>query len=63
MARPVMEQEDAEEPERDPQQEGQPDATEGKNIVDYNANVDCEGSEPRNEPVAQDQSEVNPDAE
>ena len=47
MARPVkgcltarLQQEGAEEPERDPQQEGQPDATEGKDIVDYDLDVD-----------------------
>ena len=33
------------EPERDHQQEGQPDATEGKVIADYDLDVDYEGSE------------------
>ena len=47
-------QEGAEEPERDPQQEGQPDATHGKDITDYDPDVDYEGSEPKVEPVAQD---------
>ena len=39
--------EDAEEPERNlsvPQQEKKPDTTEGKVIVDYNLDIDYEGS-------------------
>ena len=40
-----------------PQQEEQTDATEGKDIVDFNSNVDYEGSEPKNKPVAQQQKE------
>ena len=40
-------QEGIEEPERDPQQEDQPDATEGKDIADYNPDVGYEGSEPK----------------
>ena len=42
-------------PERDPQQEVQPDATEGKDIADYNLDVDYVGSEPKVESVAQDE--------
>ena len=70
MARPVRacptarsQQEGAEEPERDPQQENQPDATEGKNIADCNPDIGFEGSEPKVEPVAQDQRAIDPDAE
>ena len=70
MARPVrgcltarLQQKDAEDHEQDSQQEEQADAREGKVIVDYNPDVDYEQSEPKNEPVAQDQREVNPDAE
>ena len=37
--------EGAEEPERDPQQEDQPDAAEGKDIADYDLDVDYVGSE------------------
>ena len=36
-----------------PQQEEQPDATVGKVIVDYDPDVDYEGTEPKNEPDAQ----------
>ena len=36
---------------------------EGKDIVDYNADEDYEGSELKNEPVTQEQREVDPDAE
>ena len=39
-------QEGEEEPDRGPQQEGQLDATEGKDIADYDLDVDYEGSEP-----------------
>ena len=39
--------EGAEEPETDPQQEEQPDATEGTVIVDYDLNIVYEESEPR----------------
>ena len=70
MAMPVMgcptarlQQEGAEEPERDPQQEEQPDTTEGKDIVDYNLDIYCDGSEPKKEPVTQEQREVDPDTE
>ena len=52
MARPVRgrptarsKQEGIGEPERDPQQEDQPDATEGKDIAHYDLDVDYEGSE------------------
>ena len=51
------------EPERDPEQEEQPDATEGKVIADYDPGVDYEGSEPKVEPDAQEQKEEDPDAE
>ena len=43
-----------------PQQEGAP---EGKDIANYNLDVDYGGSEPKVEPVAQEQKEVDPDAE
>ena len=36
-----------------PQQEKQPNATAGKDIVDYDPEVDYEGSESKNEPVIQ----------
>ena len=58
--------EDAKEPETNPsvpQQEEHPDATEGKVMVDYNPNIDYYLSEPRNEPVAQEEKEENSDAE
>ena len=58
-----MQEKGAEEPERDPQQEEQPDATGGKNIADYDPDVDYEWSEPEVEPVTQDQREVGSDAE
>ena len=70
MARPVrgclsagLQQEGTEEPERDPQQEDQPDATEGKDIADYDPDIDCEVSEPKVEQSAQEQRKVDPDAE
>ena len=70
MARPVRghptarsQQEGIEEPERDPQQEDQPDATGGKDIADYDLDVDYEGSEPKAKQSAQEQREVDPDAE
>ena len=56
-------QEGIEEPERYPQQEVQWDATEGNDIDDYNVDVDYEGLEPKVEPDAQEQREVDPDAE
>ena len=43
----------------DPQQEEQPDATEGKVIVDYNLDVNYVGSESKNEPGAQEEKEEN----
>ena len=43
-----------EEPVRDPQQEEQSYPTEGKGIVDYDPNVDYEGSEPKVEPDAKE---------
>ena len=70
MARPVRgrptarsQQEGIEEPDRDPQQEDQLDAAEGKGIADYDPDVDNVGSEPKVEPVAQDEREFDPDAE
>ena len=70
MARPVRgcptarsQQEGIEEPKRDPQQEDQPDATEGKDIAGYDLDVDYEGSEPEVKQSAQEQKEVDPDAE
>ena len=56
-------QEGTEEPERDPQQGEQPDVTEGKDIADYDLDADYEGTEPNVEPDAQEQREVDPDAE
>ena len=50
-------------PKRDPQQEEQPDTPEGKVIADYNLDIDYEGSEPKVESVAQDEREVDSDAE
>ena len=44
-----------------PQQEGHPDATEGRDIADYNQDVDYEGLEPKVEPVTQKQRKDNPD--
>ena len=56
-------EEGIEEPERDSQQEDQPDATAGEDIVDYNPDLDYDGSEPEVEQSAQEQREVDPDAE
>ena len=58
-----LQQEGIEEPERDPQQEDQPDAIGGEDIVDYNPDVDYEGSEPKVKQSAQEQREVHPDTE
>ena len=58
--------EGAEEPGTNPsvtQHDKQPDATEGEVIVEYDPDVDAEGSEPKNEPVAQAEEEKNSDAE
>ena len=70
MARLVMgcptarpQQEGIEDPDRDPQQEDQLDAAEGKDIADYDPDVDNVGSKPQVEPVAQDEWEFDPDAE
>ena len=52
-----------EEPVRDPQQEEQSDATEDKVIANYTLDIDCERSEPNVEPDAQEQMEVDSDAE
>ena len=46
-----------------PQQEEQPDATEGEAIVDYDLDVDYEGLEHENEPVAQEEKEKISNAE
>ena len=58
-----MQQEGTEEPESDSQEEDQPDAAEGKDIADYDPDIDYEGAKLENEPVTQDQREVDPDAE
>ena len=73
MARPMrgcptarLQLEDDEEPETNPSvphQEVQPDAAGGKVIADYNLDIDYEGSEPKNEPVAQEEKEENSNAE
>ena len=70
MARPVRrcpitrsQQEGAEEPDRDPWQEGQSDATKCKDLADYDPDIDYEGSEPEVESVAQVEREIDPDAE
>ena len=44
-------------------QEEQPDDAAGKVIADYNPDVDSEGSEPKNEPDAQEEKEENSDTE
>ena len=56
-------QEGAEEPQRDPEQEDQSDASGGKDIGDYDPDVDYERSEPEVKQSAQEQMEVDPDAE
>ena len=38
-----------------PQQEEQPDAAEGEDIVDYDLDIDSDGSKPKNEPAAQEE--------
>ena len=52
-----------EEPDIVHQQEEQPDASECKVTADYNPDVDYEGTEPENEPVAQAEVEENSKAE
>ena len=55
-----------EEPETNvsvPRQELQPDVIDGKVIADYDLDVNYEGSEPKNESVAQEKKEENSDAE
>ena len=42
-----------------PQQKEQADSAESKVIVDFNLDVDYEGSEPENESVAQEEEEEN----
>ena len=57
-----MQPKGTEEPEKNPsvpQQEEQPDATEGKVIVDYILDVDYEGSETKNATVALEEEEEN----
>ena len=44
-------------------QEEQTDAAKGKVIADYNPYINYEGSEPKVKPNAQEQWEVDPDAE
>ena len=56
-------QEGIEEPEWDPQQEIQPDATGGKDIEHYNPDVDYEGSEQKIKQSAPEQREVDLDAD
>ena len=56
-------QEGEEEPDRESQQEGQLDATGGKDIADYDLDIDYEGSEPKFQPVTQVEREADPDAE
>ena len=58
-----QQQEGAEEPEWEPQQEDQPDATNHKEIADYDPDIDYEGTDLEVEPVAQEEREVNPDKE
>ena len=58
-----LQQEGAEDPDRDPQQDDQSVTAEGKDIADYDPNVDYEGSEPKVESDAQVEREVNSDAE
>ena len=53
----------AEEPERDPHQEEQQNATESEDIADYDLDIDYVSSEPKVESVTQDEREVDPDAE
>ena len=60
-ARP--QQEGAEEPERDHQQEEQSDATGREDIANYDVDIGYVGSEPKVEPDAQVEREVDPDAE
>ena len=55
-------QEGTDEPERDPRQEEQPDAAEGKDIADYNLDICNEGSELKAKQSAQEQREVDSDA-
>ena len=52
-------QECTEEPKQDPLQDDQSDTTEGEDIADYDLDIDYEGSEPKVEPVAQVEREVN----
>ena len=45
------------------QQEGHRDATEGRDIADYDPDIDYGGSEPKVEPATKEQREVDPDAD
>ena len=56
-------EEGAEQPKRDPQQGDKPDAIVGKDIEDYNMDINYEGLEPKVEQRAQEQREVDPDTE
>ena len=55
---PRLQLEGMTQPERDSQQEEQPDATEGKVIADYDPDVDYVGLEPKIEPVAHAKMEM-----
>ena len=46
-----------------PQQKGHPVTTVGRDITDYDLDIGYEGSEPKVEQVAQEQREVDPDAQ
>ena len=52
---PRPQREGTTEPERDPKQEEQTDAAEGKVITDYDLDIDYEGSEPTVMQNAQEQ--------
>ena len=56
-------EEGTEEPEKNSQQEDQPDVIVGKDIEDYDSNVDYDWSEPKVKQSAQEQREVDPDSE
>ena len=56
-------QEGVEEPDRDHQQEDQQDTTGGKDLADYDPDVDYEGSEPKVKQHAQEQKKLDTDTE
>ena len=58
-----LQPESKDETEKIPPQQGHPDTIVGRDIADYNPDIDYEGSEPKVEPVDQEQREVDPDAE